>query len=419
MDPLAPIKSFDRFQRRHSLLAVPIAVLKNISDQGAGNASVLIAWWAFFSIFPLLLLFSTILGFVLQNHPSVERDLVNSALKQFPIVGADLGNLHGSSAGLTIGIIGTIWSGLGVTVAAQNAFNRVYTVPHYRQPNFFTSRLRGLMFLAAVGLLQVISTAASGVVSAGLGGVLLTIGGLALSLVLNLIMFTLAFRFFVREVPTSELWPGIVMAAVGWLILQAVGGIYIDHVVKGAGQTYGTFATVIGLLAWLYLGARIVVFSAEVNVTLIRRLWPRSIMDPPEEADRRARAALAKMEERDDKETIEVAFHPPDKGKRTHFHEPPYAVAPEPEPGESARPASTRIAIPDLHTLTTGEVIVAIEHALDGVEASRRSKQEARAWLRAANETLSGERRATGDDQAAAVEALAEAIRDALGLAPG
>lgn len=419
MDPLAPIKTFDRFQRRHAVLAIPVAVLRNISDQGAGNAAVVIAYWAFFSIFPLLLLFSTILGFVLQGHPSVEHDLVNSALKQFPIVGADLSSLHGSGAGLTIGIIGTIWSGLGVTVAAQNAFNHVYTVPHYRQPDFLTSRLRGLMFLAAVGVLQVISTVASGVVSAGLGGVWLTIGGLALSLVLNLIMFTLAFRFFVRAVPNSELWPGIVLAAVGWLILQAVGGVYVEHVVRGAGQTYGTFATVIGLLAWLYLGARIIVFAAEINVTLIRRLWPRSLMDPPEEADRRARAALAKMEERDDKQTIEVAFHPPDKSKRPDFHEPPYAVAPQPEPGEPARPVSTRIATPDLHTLTTGEVVEAVEHALDGVKASRRSKQTAQAWLRAANETLRGEDDATREDQARAVEALAEAVRDALGLAPG
>src|SRR5436305_12106713 len=135
MDPLVPIKAFDRFQRRHRALAIPVAVLRNISDQGAGNASVLIAYWSFFSIFPLLLLFSTILGFVLQGHPSVERSLVDSALNQFPIIGSDLQGLHGSGAGLSIGIIGTIWAGLGVTVAAQNAFNRVYAVPHFKQPD--------------------------------------------------------------------------------------------------------------------------------------------------------------------------------------------------------------------------------------------------------------------------------------------
>ncbi len=418
MDLLAPIRAFDRLQRRHPALGIPIAVIRNFSDQGAGNASVLIAYWAFFSIFPLLLLFSAILGFVLQGHPGIQHSLLNSALKQFPIVGANLKNLHGSGTSLGIGIAGTIWSGLGVTVAAQNAFNRVYAVPHFQQPNFFISRWRGIKFLAAAGLLQVLSTVVSGVVSAGLGGTLLTIGGIALSFVLNLILFTIAFRFFVpRVVPMSELWPGVALAAVGWQILQTVGGIYVNHVVRGAGETYGTFATVIGLLAWLYLGARIVVFAAEINVVLTRRLWPRSLMDPPEQADRRARAALAKVEERDDKQTIEVAFHPPDKTKQTDFHQPPYAVAPEPEEDEHARPASTRIATPDVHTLTVGQVLDAIEHALDDVEGSRQSKRRARAWIRTANERLAGGSGGRAGDEREAIDALAKAMQHALGLA--
>jgi membrane protein len=369
MDPLAPIKAFDRFQRRHPPLAIPVAVLRNLSDQGAGNASVLIAYWAFFSIFPLLLLFSTILGFVLQGHPGAQHFLVNSALKQFPIVGSDLKSLRGSSAGLGIGIAGTIWSGLGVTVAAQNAFNRVYAVPHYQQPNFIISRWRGIKFLAAAGILQVLSTAISGLVSAGLGGTWLTAAGIVLSLVLNLILFGIAFRFLVPNVvPRSELWPGVVMAAVGWEILQAVGGVYVNHVIRGGGQTYGTFATVLGLLAWLYLGARIVVFSAEINVVLTRKLWPRSLMDPPEH-------------------------------------------------GEQARPASTRIATPDLHTLTVSEVLDAIELALDDVDTSGQGKRLAREWIRAAGERPGGAGAAWTNEDRQAIDALAEATQHALGLA--
>jgi membrane protein len=419
MDPLAPIKAFDRFQRRHPPLAIPVAVLRNISDQGAGNASVLIAYWSFFSIFPLLLLFSTILGFVLQGHPSVQHSLLHSALKQFPIIGSNLESLHGSGLGLIIGIVATIWSGLGVTVAAQNAFNRVYAVPHYQQPDFFTSRWRGLKFLAAAGVLQVLSTLVSGLVTGGLGGVWVTIGGIAVSLALNLALFSVVFRVFVPGVvPTSELWPGIVLAAIGWEVLQAVGGIYVNHVIRGAGQTYGTFATVIGLMAWLYLGARIVVIAAEINVVLTRGLWPRSLMDPPEPADRRARALLAKMEERDDKETIEVAFHPPDKNKRTDLHRPPYAVAPEPAAEEQARPASAEVATPDLHTMTAGELLDAIEQALEGVDASAGSKRIARAWLQKASGAIEGDGRASDREEAAATAALADAAEQALGLAP-
>jgi hypothetical protein len=209
-----------------------------------------------------------------------------------------------------------------------------------------------------------------------------------------------------------------VLAAIGWLILQTVGGIYVNHVVRNAGQTYGTFATVIGLMAWLYLGARIVVFSAEINVVLTRKLWPRSIMDPPVEADRRARAALAKMEERDDKQTVEVAFHPPDRSKETDLESPPYAVAPEPAAGEQARLASSQIATPDLHTLTARQVLDAIEHALENVEASASSKRAARAWLRRAGGALRDDGHAADGEEAAASAALAKAAEQALGLVP-
>jgi hypothetical protein len=66
-------------------------------------------------------------------------------------------------------------------------------------------------------------------------------------------------------------------------------------------------------------------------------------MDPPEPADRKARAALAKMEERDDKQTIEIAFHPSDKQRAPDPRHPEYSVAPAPAPGEQATsPADPR-----------------------------------------------------------------------------
>src|ERR1700730_11490347 len=262
MNLLGPVKSFDRLQRRHAVLAIPVAVVRNFSDQGAGDAAALIAYWGFFSLFPLLLVFVTILGFVLQGDPGAQRSVLHS-LAQFPIIGTHVGSLRGSGVGLAIGIAGTLWSGLGLTVAVENAFNRVYAIPVRDRPNFLSTRWRGLKLLAAVGVLQVLSTVAAGVVSGGLGGVALTIAGIAVSLLLNFCLFFVVFRFLIPDsVPTRELWPGIIVATVGWTVLQSVGGIYVAHVVKGAGQTYGTFATVIGLLAWLYLGARVLVYAA-------------------------------------------------------------------------------------------------------------------------------------------------------------
>jgi membrane protein len=338
LDPLlAPVRAFDRFQRRHRVSGVAVAVLRNFSDQHAGQAAVVIAYYAFFSLFPLLLVFVSILGFVVQDDPVARASIVSSALRQFPIIGAEPKRLTGSGVGLGIGLVGTLWSGLGVTLAVENAFYRVYAIPPRGQPDFFISRWRGLKLLGVVGVLQILSTVAAAAVSGGFGGWLLTIAGIAVALVLNLILFFVVFRFLIPDmIPTRELWPGIVLASVGWEVLQALGGLYVAHVVKGASETYGTFAAVIGLLAWLYLGARVVVYAAEINVVLTRGLWPRSIMDPPEPADRKARAALAKMEERDDKQTVDVAFHPPDGEPSPDPRHPLYTVAPSPAPGEDA-----------------------------------------------------------------------------------
>jgi membrane protein len=341
MDVLAPVKRFDRFQQHHKLLGVPIAVLKKFSDDQAGHKAALMAYYAFFSIFPLLLLFVTILGFILNGNPGAQKAVLSSALKDFPIIGEPVTrhSLSGNGIALAIGIVGSLLSGLGITMAAQNAFNTVYAVPFKHRPDFLFSRLRGIKLLVAFGLLQLVSTVASGLVTGGFGGTELKVAGIVLSLIINFLLFFAVFRLLTdNSITTRELIPGIIMAAVFWEVLQAVGGIYVGHVVKGASQAYGTFATVIGLLVWLYLGARVVVYSAEVNTVLTRGLWPRSIMDPPTPADRRVRAALAKVEERDDKQTIDVTFHP---NYKTDFDpgNPPYAVAPRPAPGESAKAA--------------------------------------------------------------------------------
>lgn len=315
MDPLLPLKAFDRFQQRHRALGVPVAVLRKFSDDDAGPAATLIAYYAFVSIFPLLLLFTTGLGFVLQDNPSLQKSIIDTTIAEIPVIGPQIQtqSLTGNGVALAVGIIGTIASGLGVTLAAQRAFNHVYAVRRRDRPDFLFSRLRGLGTLALMALLQIVSTVITGLAGGGLGGLWATIAGLALSLAVNGVLFTIAFSFLVgKTVPRSQLWPGIVIATVGWTALQALGGLYVKHVIAGATEAYGTFATVIGLIAWLYLGARMVVYAAEINTVLSRRLYPRALFGPPLAADRKTYTALAKTEERIQEEHVAVRFDPPD-----------------------------------------------------------------------------------------------------------
>ena len=314
VDILRPVRAFDRFQQRRRWLALPVAVLKKFGDDQAGSLAALVAYYAFFALFPLLLVMTTILGFVLQGDPGAQSAVENSVLGQFPVIGTQI-HLHalsGRVSALVIGLIASLWGSLGVTNAAQNAFDRVWAVPFKDRPDFLKSRLRGLAVLGAVGLLFVISTAITGVVS-GLGGVAWKIGGIVLSLVVNFGIFLVAFRFLTAaSVATRCLRLGVAVAAVFWEILQFVGGIYINHVYRHASQTYSQFALVIALIVWLHLGAQMTLYAAEINVVVNRRLWPRSLLGPPAvTADEEALTALAKVEERHDTERVEVEFEHP------------------------------------------------------------------------------------------------------------
>ena len=257
-------------------------------------------------------MFVTILGYVLHGDPSAMRSVESAVQKNFPGINGILkiSALHGSAVALVLGVLTSLWSGLGVTGAAQNALDTVWAVPFKARPNYISSRLRGIGLLGLIGVLFIIATGASGVVSAGLGGPLAKIGGIVVSLLFNVILFFAAFRLMTaKSVQTHSLWVGVVAAAVFWTILQAVGGIYIHHVVSHLSTAYASFAIVIPLLIWLHLGAQLTLYAAEINVVVSRKLWPRSLMGPPRQpADQETLEALAKVEERHADEKVDVSF---------------------------------------------------------------------------------------------------------------
>jgi len=134
--------------------------------------------------------------------------------------------------------------------------------------------------------------------------------GMAGSLVLNVALFLLAYRVLtVRNLSWADVFPGAAVAAAVWTAMQSLGGYYVTHQLKNATNVYGTFALVIGLLVWLYLGAQITLLAAEVNVVRVTRLWPRSLFrDPLVESDKRTMVRGAKVEERIPEETVDARF---------------------------------------------------------------------------------------------------------------
>jgi membrane protein len=275
--------AFDRYQRRHRRLGFVVAVIKRFDEDQASQMGALIAYYGFFSLFPLLLVFVTVLGFVLEGSPSTQESVLHSTLSQFPIIGNQLqSNVHslkGSVPALAIGLLGATLAGLGITGATQSAFNNVWEIPRARQLGFLAWRLRGVGLLVVFGVLIIVSTVAAGYVTAQTTGAPSVIAGVLVALAANLLLFFAVFRLLTsEEIDTRDLIPGVIVAAVLWQILQHVGGYYVEHVVRHAKETSGLFAFVLGLLTWLYLGGQVTLIAAEVNVVRTKRLWPRRLL---------------------------------------------------------------------------------------------------------------------------------------------
>jgi YihY family inner membrane protein len=287
MDVKAPLRRFDDYQQTKPALALPLGVIKKFGEDEGGSMVSLIAYRAFFSLFPLLLLMVTILGYVLAGDEGLRDEVVNGTLSQFPIIGNQLkgGELRGSGIALAVGIVGSLLAGLGVVLETETTFNRCWGVSKAAERGFVGSRLRAIGLLLVLGGLAVASTVVSGLAAGGAdflgaGG---KAAGLVIATLLNLFVFGAVFRLLTTDtVESRALLTGIVVATIGWEILQVIGGWYIAHEVKNASAVYGTFALVIGLLAWIHLGATFVVLGAEANVVRARRLWPRPMFDGPE-----------------------------------------------------------------------------------------------------------------------------------------
>jgi len=310
------LRRVDEQHQRRAWIAFPYAVMKKFGDDQAGNLAALIAYYGFLSLFPLMLVLVTLLGLFLRHNPELQHTIRTSALANFPVIGNQISNnvhsLRGSGVALALGIVLALWAGLGIMKVLETAMNAVWNVPYRHRPNFWVSLLRAFLMLLVLGVVT-IASAAAGSVGAGSDSWLLAIVGIALSVALNLVLFLLAFRILTTEdVSWGDVFPGAVVAAVAWTVLQAVGGYIVSHQVQGASDTYGTFAIVIGLLAWIYLGAQVTLFAAEINVVRKRRLWPRAIVQPPlTDADERALRSYAEQEERRPEEDVNVRIDDP------------------------------------------------------------------------------------------------------------
>jgi len=295
----AKLDRLDSFQQRHPALGVPIAVARKFIEDESINLAAVVAFWVFFSVFPLLLIFVTLLGYFLP--PSLQGDVLRSATDFFPLLSTDsIGNLSGQWWTLVVGILSALWSGSFVVIAIQSAFNSVWEIPYAQRPGFGAQIRRGLFALGAIALglvvITVISNYITGIATGTSLGMVARLAGYLIAIVLDVGLFVVAFRVLTdRDVTTRDVLPGALLSGTVFWLLQQLFSLIIFRYLQNAERIYGNYATVITMLSWFYLQSVVTLVGAQLNVVLKERLHPRRLITAPvTEADHRAYDAYAK-----------------------------------------------------------------------------------------------------------------------------
>ncbi|HWJ07799.1 MAG TPA: YihY/virulence factor BrkB family protein [Nocardioides sp.] len=322
------VGDIDRGQRRHSVFGFPLAVFYKFFDDQGNYLAAILTFYAFLSIFPLLLLATSILGFVLEGNQRLQEQVLDSALGQFPIIGDVLGRpdgIQGSTGGIIVGSLTALYGALGLGLALQNVQSAAWAVPRNSRPHPVMTRVNSLFILAAAGVaIFTISVGSAVLTETELVGELSQHGWfhwlvrLLTVLILGATMTVLLRMAAARAIRANVIRaaPGGYTIAVMWQFLQWIGTIYVTNVVGSAenNRMTETFGVVLGLMGLLYIGAVMGVLGIEVNVVLARRLWPRALLTPftdsvdLTEADRRAYAMYAQMQRHKGFETVAVRF---------------------------------------------------------------------------------------------------------------
>ena len=308
------IRGADSFQQRYRWTAFGFGVVKKFGDDNGGALVSNLVYSAFISIFPLLLILVTVLVKVAAGDPSLRASVITGATREFPYIGTQLAsNIHGltteSTPGLIVGMLLLIWGVTRLAQAGLYTMEQVWNLPGPARPGYVPRLIRSVIFLAVLAVGLIVSTGLGGLITYGKHSLVIAMAAQLLAVLANVALFLASFRVLTPSgVSNRQLLPGAVAGGLFWTLVQALGAYLVHHFLR-SDSVYGVFATVLGLLAWIYFGVQAFVYAAEVNVVITRRLWPRAIVQPPlTEADRTSMALQALQNQRRPEQIVEVRF---------------------------------------------------------------------------------------------------------------
>ena len=286
------LNAIDNWQRRHRFTAFVYAVIKKYGDDEAGYQAALLTYYGFLSLFPLLLVFTTIIGALGGNHEALKETVMHGVTNYFPSFGDQLSkvqSIHKSGIALIIGILFSIYGARGVADAFRNGVNHIWETPKSQRPGFPKANLQSLAIIGIGGGGFLLASITSAIAAAAGHGILFRL----LSILINLLILFWVFRLLLNLALPSHLLSrntrsGAAAAAIGLVVLQLLGNLILKNELKNLNAVYSIFALSLGLLFWLYLQAQTIYYAVEIACVRSTRLYPRGLQaDNMTAADKR------------------------------------------------------------------------------------------------------------------------------------
>jgi membrane protein len=253
----------------------------NFGNHECAQRSAALAYYALFSMVPLLLLTISLLGFLLEAGVPMAVDAQKAVLQAIeqtlPQAKGLVENIIMTTrrarggTGL-VGLIVLAWSASNMFTHTRLALNAIWdTGLPQGLGGVLRLRLNALGMVVGTGLLLFVFTVAN--TSLDLIARYATrlpwsdtLWPLALPVItasMTVLLFALLYRFTPRApLSWSDVWPGAIVGGVGWEVLKK-GFVWYAALAADWGAIYGPIAGVIVLLLWLYLSAQVFLFGAE------------------------------------------------------------------------------------------------------------------------------------------------------------
>lgn len=280
------LTKFDKYQIKHPVFGFPLAVMKKYGNDSAGSQAASMSYYAFMSLFPILLIVFSLVGVVASNNVGLQDRIIDAVLHYFPILGQQLRSniqgFHHRGYSMAIALLVLLYGSLGFGNSLQNTSNNLWGIKKSDRPNFINRTTRSVCLIVFGGLGIVLTTIILSFANNIDKSLVLRMLVVVLALLLNMGVFMIVFRIAtVKQIKTRQLVAGAFAAAIFWQILQAIGGLLILHQLKRSSELYGIFALVLGLMFWIYIQINFTLYAIELNTVKSKKLWPKNFFLNP------------------------------------------------------------------------------------------------------------------------------------------